>query len=198
MRAANFEISSVGHIHVMRVFLQGAEVEYVTLLLKPVVDKRNRLQGFFEAILDVEGLDGKFPKVEVENTMMLKRVLSGLADRKEIIGTLRKLGIEDPEVIYNRLLELNLVKGAVPVVKPRGRYKDVVIELWGDETEEYGVYTISLERQKGEYVMIERENNREISRRPQPGITIGRTELRDTVALIEKLEGCRLKLFVQN
>lgn len=198
MRAANFEISSVGHIHVMRVFLQGAEVEYVTLLLKPVVDKRNRLQGFFEAILDVEGLDGRFPKVEVENTMMLKRVLSGLADRKEIIGTLRKLGIEDPEVIYNRLLELNLVKGAVPVVKPRGRYKDVVIELWGDETEEYGVYTISLERQKGEYVMIERENNREISRRPQPGITIGRTELRDTVALIEKLEGCRLKLFVQN
>lgn len=198
MRAANFEISSVGHIHVMRVFLQGAEVEYVTLLLKPVVDKRNRLQGFFEAILDVEGLDGKFPKVEVENTMMLKRVLSGLADRKEIIGTLRKLGIEDPEVIYNRLLELNLVKGAVPVVKPRGRYKDVVIELWGDETEEYGVYTISLERQKGEYVMIERENNREISRRPQPGITIGRTELRDTVALIEKLEGCSLKLFVQN
>lgn len=198
MRAANFEISSVGHIHVMRVFPQGAEVEYVTLLLKPVVDKRNRLQGFFEAILDVEGLDGKFPKVEVENTMMLKRVLSGLADRKEIIGTLRKLGIEDPEVIYNRLLELNLVKGAVPVVKPRGRYKDVVIELWGDETEEYGVYTISLERQKGEYVMIERENNREISRRPQPGITIGRTELRDTVALIEKLEGCRLKLFVQN
>lgn len=198
MRAANFEMSSVGHIHVMRVFPQGAEVEYVTLLLKPVVDKRNRLQGFFEAILDVEGLDGKFPKVEVENTMMLKRVLSGLADRKEIIGTLRKLGIEDPEVIYNRLLELNLVKGAVPVVKPRGRYKDVVIELWGDETEEYGVYTISLERQKGEYVMIERENNREISRRPQPGITIGRTELRDTVALIEKLEGCRLKLFVQN
>lgn len=198
MRAANFEISSVGHIHVMRVFLQGAEVEYVTLLLKPVVDKRNRLQGFFEAILDVEGLDGRFPKVEVENAMMLKRVLSGLADRKEIIGTLRKLGIEDPEVIYNRLLELNLVKGAVPVVKPRGRYKDVVVELWGDETEEYGVYTISLERQKGEYVMIERENNREISRRPQPGITIGRTELRDTVALIEKLEGCRLKLFVQN
>ena len=198
MRAANFEMSSVGHIHVMRVFPQGAEVEYVTLLLKPVVDKRNRLQGFFEAILDVEGLDGKFPKVEVENTMMLKRVLSGLADRKEIIGTLRKLGIEDPEVIYNRLLELNLVKGAVPVVKPRGRYKDVVIELWGDETEEYGVYTISLERQKGEYVMIERENNREISRRPQPGITIGRTELRDTVAMIEKLEGCRLKLFVQN
>lgn len=198
MRAANFEMSSVGHIHVMRVFPQGAEVEYVTLLLKPVVDKRNRLQGFFEAILDVEGLDGKFPKVEVENTMMLKRVLSGLADRKEIIGTLRKLGIEDPEVIYNRLLELNLVKGAVPVVKPRGRYKDVVIELWGDETEEYGVYTISLERQKGEYVMIERENNREISRRPQPGITIGRSELRDTVALIEKLEGCRLKLFVQN
>lgn len=198
MRAANFEMSSVGHIHVMRVFPQGAEVEYVTLLLKPVVDKRNRLQGFFEAILDVEGLDGKFPKVEVENTMMLKRVLSGLADRKEIIGTLRKLGIEDPEVIYNRLLELNLVKGAVPVVKPRGRYKDVVIELWGDETEEYGVYTISLERQKGEYVMIERENNREISRRPQPGITIGRTELRDTVALIEKLEGCSLKLFVQN
>lgn len=198
MSAANFEMSSVGHIHVMRVFLQGAEVEYVTLLLKPVVDKRNRLQGFFEAILDVEGLDGKFPKVEVENTMMLKRVLSGLADRKEIIGTLRKLGIEDPEVIYNRLLELNLVKGAVPVVKPRGRYKDVVIELWGDETEEYGVYTISLERQKGEYVMIERENNREISRRPQPGITIGRTELRDTVALIEKLEGCSLKLFVQN
>lgn len=198
MRAANFELSSVGHIHVMRVFPQGAEVEYVTLLLKPVVDKRNRLQGFFEAILDVEGLDGKFPKVEVENTMMLKRVLSGLADRKEIIGTLRRLGIEDPEVIYNRLLELNLVKGAVPVVKPRGRYKDVVIELWGDETEEYGVYTISLERQKGEYVMIERENNREISRRPQPGITIGRTELRDTVALIEKLEGCRLKLFVQN
>lgn len=198
MSAANFEMSSVGHIHVMRVFPQGAEVEYVTLLLKPVVDKRNRLQGFFEAILDVEGLDGKFPKVEVENTMMLKRVLSGLADRKEIIGTLRKLGIEDPEVIYNRLLELNLVKGAVPVVKPRGRYKDVVIELWGDETEEYGVYTISLERQKGEYVMIERENNREISRRPQPGITIGRTELRDTVALIEKLEGCRLKLFVQN
>lgn len=198
MSAANFELSSVGHIHVMRVFPQGAEVEYVTLLLKPVVDKRNRLQGFFEAILDVEGLDGKFPKVEVENTMMLKRVLSGLADRKEIIGTLRKLGIEDPEVIYNRLLELNLVKGAVPVVKPRGRYKDVVIELWGDETEEYGVYTISLERQKGEYVMIERENNREISRRPQPGITIGRTELRDTVALIEKLEGCRLKLFVQN
>lgn len=198
MSAANFEMSSVGHIHVMRVFPQGAEVEYVTLLLKPVVDKRNRLQGFFEAILDVEGLDGMFPKVEVENTMMLKRVLSGLADRKEIIGTLRKLGIEDPEVIYNRLLELNLVKGAVPVVKPRGRYKDVVIELWGDETEEYGVYTISLERQKGEYVMIERENNREISRRPQPGITIGRTELRDTVALIEKLEGCRLKLFVQN
>ena len=198
MRAANFEMSSVGHIHVMRVFPQGAEVEYVTLLLKPVVDKRDRLQGFFEAILDVEGLDGKFPKVEVENTMMLKRVLSGLADRKEIIGTLRKLGIEDPEVIYNRLLELNLVKGAVPVVKPRGRYKDVVIELWGDETEEYGVYTISLERQKGEYVMIERENNREISRRPQPGITIGRTELRDTVALIEKLEGCSLKLFVQN
>lgn len=198
MSAANFEMSSVGHIHVMRVFPQGAEVEYVTLLLKPVVDKRNRLQGFFEAILDVEGLDGKFPKVEVENTMMLKRVLSGLADRKEIIGTLRKLGIEDPEVIYNRLLELNLVKGAVPVVKPRGRYKDVVIELWGDETEEYGVYTISLERQKGEYVMIERENNREISRRPQPGITIGRTELRDTVALIEKLEGCSLKLFVQN
>lgn len=198
MRAANFEMSSVGHIHVMRVFPQGAEVEYVTLLLKPVVDKRNRLQGFFEAILDVEGLDGKFPKVEVENTMMLKRVLSGLADRKEIIGTLRKLGIEDPEVIYNRLLELNLVKGAVPVVKPRGRYKDVVIELWGDETEEYGVYTISLERQKGEYVMIERENNREISRRPQPGITIGRTELRDTVALIEKLEGCSLKLFIQN
>lgn len=198
MSAANFEMSSVGHIHVMRVFPQGAEVEYVTLLLKPVVDKRNRLQGFFEAILDVEGLDGKFPKVEVENTMMLKRVLSGLADRKEIIGTLRKLGIEDPEVIYNRLLELNLVKGAVPVVKPRGRYKDVVIELWGDETEEYGVYTISLERQKGEYVMIERENNREISRRPQPGITIGRSELRDTVALIEKLEGCRLKLFVQN
>lgn len=198
MSAANFEMSSVGHIHVMRVFPQGAEVEYVTLLLKPVVDKRNRLQGFFEAILDVEGLDGKFPKVEVENTMMLKRVLSGLADRKEIIGTLRKLGIEDPEVIYNRLLELNLVKGAVPVVKPRGRYKDVVIELWGDETEEYGVYTISLERQKGEYVMIERENNREISRRPQPGITIGRTELRDTVALIEKLEGCSLKLFIQN
>ena len=198
MRAANFEISSVGHIHVMRVFLQGAEVEYVTLLLKPVVDKRNRLQGFFEAILDIEGLDGMFPRVEVENTMMLKRVLSGLADRKEIIGTLRKLGIEDPEVIYNRLLELNLVKGAVPVVKPRGRYKDVVVELWGDETEEHGIYTISLERQKGEYVMIERENNREISRRPQPGITIGRTELRDTVALIEKLEGCRLKLFVQN
>lgn len=198
MSAANFEMSSVGHIHVMRVFPQGAEVEYVTLLLKPVVDKRNRLQGFFEAILDVEGLDGKFPKVEVENTMMLKRVLSGLADRKEIIGTLRKLGIEDPEVIYNRLLELNLVKGAVPVVKPRGRYKDVVVELWGDETEEHGIYTISLERQKGEYVMIERENNREISRRPQPGITIGRTELRDTVALIEKLEGCRLKLFVQN
>lgn len=198
MRAANFEMSSVGHIHVMRVFPQGAEVEYVTLLLKPVVDKRNRLQGFFEAILDIEGLDGMFPRVEVENTMMLKRVLSGLADRKEIIGTLRKLGIEDPEVIYNRLLELNLVKGAVPVVKPRGRYKDVVIELWGDETEEYGVYTISLERQKGEYVMIERENNREISRRPQLGITIGRTELRDTVALIEKLEGCRLKLFVQN
>ena len=99
MRAANFEMSSVGHIHVMRVFPQGAEVEYVTLLLKPVVDKRNRLQGFFEAILDVEGLDGRFPKVEVENTMMLKRVLSGLADRKEIIGTLRKLGIEDPEVI---------------------------------------------------------------------------------------------------
>lgn len=198
MRAANFEMSSVGHIHVMRVFPRGAEVEYVTLLLKPVVDKRNRLQGFFEAILDVEGLDGKFPKVEVENTMMLKRVLSGLADRKEIIGTLRKLGIEDPEVIYNRLLELNLVKGAVPVVKPRGRYKDVVVELWGDETEEHGIYTISLERQKGEYVMIERENNREISRRPQPGITIGRTELRDTVALIEKLEGCRLKLFVQN
>lgn len=198
MRAANFEMSSVGHIHVMRVFPQGAEVEYVTLLLKPVVDKRNRLQGFFEAILDVEGLDGRFPKVEVENTMMLKRVLSGLADRKEIIGTLRKLGIEDPEVIYNRLLELNLVKGAVPVVKPRGRYKDVVVELWGDETEEHGIYTISLERQKGEYVMIERENNREISRRPQPGITIGRTELRDTVALIEKLEGCRLKLFVQN
>ena len=198
MRAANFEMSSVGHIHVMRVFPQGAEVEYVTLPLKPVVDKRNRLQGFFEAILDVEGLDGKFPKVEVENTMMLKRVLSGLADRKEIIGTLRKLGIEDPEVIYNRLLELNLVKGAVPVVKPRGRYKDVVIELWGDETEEYGVYTISLERQKGEYVMIERENNREISRRSQPGITIGRTELRDTVALIEKLEGCSLKLFIQN
>jgi hypothetical protein len=198
MRAANFEMSSVGHIHVMRVFPQGAEVEYVTLLLKPVVDKRNRLQGFFEAILDIEGLDGMFPRVEVENTMMLKRVLSGLADRKEIIGTLRKLGIEDPEVIYNRLLELNLVKGAVPVVKPRGRYKDVVVELWGDETEEHGVYTISLERQKGEYVMIERENNREISRRPQPGITIGRTELRDTVALIEKLEGCRLKLFVQN
>lgn len=198
MRAANFEMSSVGHIHVMRVFPQGAEVEYVTLLLKPVVDKRNRLQGFFEAILDVEGLDGRFPKVEVENTMMLKRVLSGLADRKEIIGTLRKLGIEDPEVIYNRLLELNLVKGAVPIVKPRGRYKDVVVELWGDETEEHGIYTISLERQKGEYVMIERENNREISRRPQPGITIGRTELRDTVALIEKLEGCRLKLFVQN
>ena len=198
MRAANFEMSSVGHIHVMRVFTQGAEVEYVTLLLKPVVDKRNRLQGFFEAILDIEGLDGMFPRVEVENTTMLKRVFSGLADRKEIIGTLRKLGIEDPEVIYNRLLELNLVKGAVPVVKPRGRYKDVVIELWGDETEEYGVYTISLERQKGEYVMIERENNREISRRPQPGITIGRTELRDTVALIEKLEGCSLKLFVQN
>jgi hypothetical protein len=198
MRAANFEMSSVGHIHVMRVFPQGAEVEYVTLLLKPVVDKRNRLQGFFEAILDVEGLDGRFPKVEVENAMMLKRVLSGLADRKEIIGTLRKLGIEDPEVIYNRLLELNLVKGAVPVVKPRGRYKDVVVELWGDETEEHGVYTISLERQKGEYVMIERENNREISRRPQPGITIGRTELRDTVALIEKLEGCNLKLFIQN
>lgn len=198
MRAANFEMSSVGHIHVMRVFPQGAEVEYVTLLLKPVVDKRNRLQGFFEAILDIEGLDGMFPRVEVENTMMLKRVLSGLADRKEIIGTLRKLGIEDPEVIYNRLLELNLVKGAVPVVKPRGRYKDVVVELWGDETEEHGVYTISLERQKGEYVMIERENNREISRRPQLGITIGRTELRDTVALIEKLEGCRLKLFVQN
>lgn len=198
MRAANFEMSSVGHIHVMRVFPQGAEVEYVTLLLKPVVDKRNRLQGFFEAILDIEGLDGMFPRVEVENTMMLKRVLSGLADRKEIIGTLRKLGIEDPEVIYNRLLELNLVKGAVPVVKPRGRYKDVVVELWGDETEEHGIYTISLERQKGEYVMIERENNREISRRPQPGITIGRTELRDTVALIEKLEGCRLKLFVQN
>ena len=73
-----------------------------------------------------------------------------------------------------------------------------MIELWGDETEEYGVYTISLERQKGEYVMIERENNCEISRRPQPGITIGRTELRDTVALIEKLEGCSLKLFVQN
>lgn len=198
MSAANFEMSSVGHIHVMRVFPQGAEVKYVTLLLKPVVDKRNRLQGFFEAILDVEGLDGRFPKVEVENATMLKRVLSGLADRKEIIGTLRKLGIEDPEVIYNRLLELNLVKGAVPVVKPRGRYKDVVVELWGDETEEYGIYTISLERQKGEYVMIERENNREISRRPQPGITIGRTELRDTVALIEKLEGCRLKLFVQN
>lgn len=198
MRAANFEMSSVGHIHVMRVFPQGAEVEYVTLLLKPVVDKRNRLQGFFEAILDIEGLDGMFPRVEVENTMMLKRVLSGLADRKEIIGTLRKLGIEDPEVIYNRLLELNLVKGAVPVVKPRGRYKDVVVELWGDETEEHGIYTISLERQKGEYVMIERENNREISRRPQLGITIGRTELRDTVALIEKLEGCRLKLFVQN
>lgn len=198
MRAANFEMSSVGHIHVMRVFPRGAEVEYVTLLLKPVVDKRNRLQGFFEAILDIEGLDGMFPRVEVENTTMLKRVLSGLADRKEIIGTLRKLGIEDPEVIYNRLLELNLVKGAVPVVKPRGRYKDVVVELWGDETEEHGIYTISLERQKGEYVMIERENNREISRRPQPGITIGRTELRDTVALIEKLEGCRLKLFVQN
>ena len=151
MRAANFEMSSVGHIHVMRVFPQGAEVEYVTLLLKPVVDKRNRLQGFFEAILDIEGLDGMFPRVEVENTTMLKRVLSGLADRKEIIGTLRKLGIEDPEVIYNRLLELNLVKGAVPVVKPRGRYKDVVIELWGDETEEHGVYTISLERQKGAY-----------------------------------------------
>lgn len=198
MRAANFEISSVGHIHVMRVFPQGAEVGYVTLLLKPVVDKRNRLQGFFEAILDVEGLDGRFPKVEVENTMILKRVLSGLADRKEIFGTLRKLGIEEPEVIYNRLLELNLVKGAVPVVKPRGRYKDVVVELWGDETEEHGVYTISLERQKGEYVMIERENEREISRRPQPGIAIGRTELRDTVALIEKLEGCRLKLFIQN
>lgn len=198
MSAANFEMSSVGHIHMLRVFPRGAEVEYVTLLLRPVVDNRNRLQGFFEAILDVEGLDGMFPKVEVEHTMMLKRVLSGLADRKEIIGTLRKLGIEDPEVIYNRLLELNLVKGAVPVVKPRGRYKDVVVELWGDETEEHGIYTISLERQKGEYVMIERENNREISRRPQPGITIGRTELRDTVALIEKLEGCRLKLFVQN
>jgi len=198
MSAANFEMSSVGHIHMLRVFPRGAEVEYITLLLKPVVDKRNRLQGFFEAILDVEGLDGMFPKVEVEHTMMLKRVLSGLADRKEIIGTLRKLGIEDPEVIYNRLLELNLVKGAVPVVKPRGRYKAEVIELWGDETEEHGVYTISLERQKGEYVMIERENNREISRRPQPGITIGRSELRDTVALIEKLEGCRLKLFVQN
>lgn len=198
MSAANFEISSVGHIHMMRVFLRGAEVDYVTLLLKPVVDKRNRLQGFFEAILDVEGLDGRFPKVEVENTMMLKRVLSGLADRKEIIGTLRKLGIEEPEVIYNRLLELNLVKGAVPVIKPRGRYKDVVVELWGDETEEHGIYTISLERQKGEYVMIERENDREISRRPQPGIAIGRTELRDTVALIEKLEGCRLKLFIQN
>lgn len=198
MSAANFEMSSVGHIHVMRVFPQGAEVEYVTLLLKPVVDKRNRLQGFFEAILDVEGLDGKFPKVEVENTMMLKRVLSGLADRKEIIGTLRKLGIEDPEVIYNRLLELNLVKGAVPVVKPRGRYKDVVIELWGDETEEYGVYTISLERQKGEYVLIERENEREISRRSQAGLNVGRAELRDTVALIEKLEGCHLKLFIQN
>lgn len=198
MSAANFEMSSVGHIHVMRVFPRGAEVEYVTLLLKPVVDKRNRLQGFFEAILDVEGLDGRFPKVEVENTMMLKRVLSGLADRKEIIGTLRKLGIEDPEVIYNRLLELNLVKGAVPVVKPRGRYKDVVIELWGDETEEHGVYTISLERQKGEYVLIERENEREISRRPQAGLTTGRSELRDTVALIEKLEGCHLKLFIQN
>lgn len=198
MSAANFEMSSVGHIHMLRVFPRGAEVEYITLLLKPVVDKRNRLQGFFEAILDVEGLDGMFPKVEVEHTTMLKRVLSGLADRKEIIGNLRKLGIEEPEVIYNRLLELNLVKGAVPVVKPRGRYKDVVIELWGDETEEHGIYTISLERQKGEYVMIERENNREISRRPQPGITIGRSELRDTVALIEKLEGCRLKLFVQN
>lgn len=198
MSAANFEMSSVGHIHVMRVFPQGAEVEYVTLLLKPVVDKRNRLQGFFEAILDVEGLDGRFPKVGVENTMMLKRVLSGLADRKEIISTLRKLGIEDPEVIYNRLLELNLVKGAVPVVKPRGRYKDVVIELWGDETEEHGVYTISLERQKGEYVLIEREGEREINRRPQAGLTVGRSELRDTVALIEKLEGCHLKLFIQN
>lgn len=198
MSAANFEVSSIGHIHVMRVFPRGAEVAYVTLLLKPVVDKRNRLQGFFEAILDVEGLDGMFPRVEVENTTMLKRVLSGLADRKEIVGTLRKLGIEDPEVIYNRLLELNLVKGAVPVVKPRGRYKDVVIELWGDETEEHGVYTISLERQKGEYVLIERENDREMSRRPQAGLTVGRAELRDTVALIEKLEGCNLKLFIQN
>lgn len=200
MTTAVFEVSSVGLITMIRAFPANAPLEYVTLLLKPMVDKRRRLQGLFEAIIDVEGLDGMFPPVSVENTTMLKRVLSGLADRKEITYSLRRLGVVDSDldVIVKRLTELNLVKGAVVPVKRRGLYADAVVELWGDETEEHGKYSISLERQGGKYYLIERENEIEIGRTLQQGLIAGRAELRGTVELIEKIDSCNLKLYIQN
>lgn len=193
----NFETYGIGICSIVRTFPVNSPVEYVTLLLRPMVDKRNRLQGFLEPIFDVAALEGFFPPVKVEHAIMLKRILSGLADRKEITMTLRKLGVVD-ESIIDRLQELNLVKGAEVVKKPRGLYKDVIVEQWGDETEEHGWYYLSLERRGGKYCIIETEDGKEISCLPQPGLAAGRIELRQTVELIEKLDKCHLKLFIQN